>query len=235
MQPNEPLDPDMRAAGPGAVEEAQVDVKPLLDGASEYEYVEILNPLPVDFVAKFGVTRAIRGDVRIVTNKETPTITNDESDIRRNYGLDLRNKDHTGRANIVNRVTIKSGHTIRVLGNEAQVIVNQLVTEMLQRRGKRLMLADPTQRNLIEQEIIKRRDSVESILGRSPASIQDQLHDAVQPEEVEFPDAHINEESNERQLSQPGQATQQPSVPGTGTTYVPKHPGGRPRKTPLPA
>lgn len=222
---------DTRAAGPGAIEDAALDVKPLLEGASEYEYVEILNPLSVPFVAKFGVTRAVRGDIRIVTNRETPTVTNDENDIRRNYGLDLRNKDHTGKANIVNRVTIDPGHTIRVLGNEAQVIVNQLVTEIMQRRGKRLQLADPTQRNIVEQEIIRRRDSVESILGRSPMSVQDQLHDVVNSsngqQEVEFPDATIKDIHEETTDSSGSDSS------GRDSRELPEQPkrsAGRPRK-----
>lgn len=213
-----PPQADKRATGPGAIDEATVDIKPILDGASEYEYVEILNPLSVDFIAKFGVTKQVRGDIRIVKNPETPTITNDESDIRRNYGLDLRNKDHPGKANIISKVTIPAGQTIRVLGNEAQVIVNQLVTEILQRRKKQLMLADPTQRNMVEQEIIKRRDSIESILGSQPKSIQEQLESAVRPgtPEEEFPDLK-KEEKDEGGID---------PAPGKGATYTSRLSGG---------
>lgn len=223
-------DIDARAVGPGAIEESNVDVKPLLDGASEYEYVEILNILPVTFIAKFAVTRPVRGEVRIVTSKDTPTITESEADIRRNYGLDLRNKDHQGKMNIVQKVTIAPGATIRVLGNEAQVIVNQMVTEILQRRGLKLHLADPTQRNIVEQEIVRRRDSVESILGRSPVSVQDQLQAAIAPQqEVEFPDVTIGR-INERLISQSTPDNADTGKIGGGETYIPKRSVGRPPK-----
>lgn len=232
MDPLTPSNSNMRAAGPGAVEESQVDVKPLLDGASEYEYVEILNPLSVPFIAKFAVTRPVRGEVRIVASSKTSQITETEADIRRNYGLDLRNKDHTGKANIVNKVTIQPHTTIRVLGNEAQVIVNQLVTEILQREGKKLHLADPTQRNIIEREIVRRRADVESLMGRTPLSVQEQLEAAVhQPEqEVEFPDVTVGRVAHEGFTTEPSTNDAQPSLPSGGATYTPKRGPGRPPK-----
>lgn len=219
-----------RAAGPGAIEQATLDVEPMLNNASEYEYVEILNPLPVDFIAKFATTRPVRGDITIVNNPNTPTSTETEADIRRNYGLDLRNKDHMGKANIVSKVTIPSGQTIRVLGNEAQVIVNQLTTEIMQRRGKQLMLADPTQRNLVEQEIVKNRNTVESILGSQPISIQDQLQAAVSKPEEEFPG--INEVNDETTNSRgPTQTVDQTSNDDGGENLQSRRPVGRPPKT----
>jgi hypothetical protein len=233
MQPNQLVNPVERAAGPGALEETTLDVKPLLNDATEYEYVEILNPLPVDFVAKFATTRQVRGEVRIVNNPNTPTTTETEADIRRNYGLDLRNKDHTGKVNIVSRVTIPAGQTIRVLGNEAQVIVNQLVTEIMQRQKKSLMLADPTQRNIIEQEVIKRRDSVESILGAQPRTIQEQLQSAVDLPEEEFPaitnQAKASNETTDSRGSAEG--TDSAGNDSERAAIQPKRPVGRPPKT----
>lgn len=176
MQPNLSNAP----AGPGAIEEAQVAPKPVLEGANEYEYVTILNPLSVDFYAKVAITRPANMPMEIRNDGSGGQMTLSEQDVQRNYGLNLRNKDHVGRVNIINRVHIPAGKTINLLGNEAQVVARQLVTEIMQRENKRLMLADAYQRNLVEQRIVLSRRSVNDILdGNGPVQVQEQLQDAV--------------------------------------------------------
>lgn len=166
-------------AGPGAIENNDIAPEPMLLGASEYEYVTLLNPLSVDFVGVVGVTRPINVPFQVRKDGITQTVTNSESDIIRNYGLDLKNKDHLGKANITNRVTIPSGKTINLLGNEAQVVCTQLVNEIMQREGNSLMLADAYQRSLVEARVIISRRGMNELLDRSPTSVQEQLRGAV--------------------------------------------------------
>ena len=188
-------DLDTRPIGPGSKPEQGENPPPMLEGASEYEYVEIYNPLSVNFVGQFGVTRPNnQAPVRISSSPDAPGISRSEEDVRRNYGLDLRNPDHRGITNIINKVEIPSGQTRTVLGNEAQVIVNQLVTAILQKQGKQLLLADPSARHEIEAMVIRSRGFVQDRLGaQRPVTIQEQLHnevkkiDEVQNEQA-FPD-----------------------------------------------
>lgn len=183
-------------AGPGAQEDVQIAPKPLLEGASEYEYVTILNPLSVDFYGKVAITRPANVPFEVGKDASGGQVTLNESDVLRNYGLNLKNKDHMARINVINRVHIPAGKTLNLLGNEAQVVCRQLVNEIMQREGKRLMLADPHQRSLVEQRIVLSRRSVNDILGEGPMAVQEQLSGAVdklntenKPDDTtEFPD-----------------------------------------------
>lgn len=168
-----------RAAGPGAIEDKGIAPKPLLEGASEYEYVTLLNPLPVDFVGVVGITRAANMPFQVRHDAVTQPFTTSEDDVVRNYGLNLKNRDHVGRINIQNKVTIPAGKTINLLGNEAQVICKQLVNEMMQREKKSLLLADPHARHEVEERVVLSRRSVNDILGRGPMTVEQQLRDAV--------------------------------------------------------
>lgn len=183
---------DLRPVGPGSVTEEGLAPKPALDGFSEFEYVEILNPLSVDFIGQFGTTKPIRAEITI-----SPTIDGqkmNESQASQQYGIPrLTNPAKSGNANIVNRVKIPSGKTIRLLGNEAQVIVRQLVTEIMQRQGQRLLLADAFQRHQVEASVIISHGSVNDILGKNPVSVSEQLKAAIQPGDLDpITDALVN-------------------------------------------
>lgn len=174
-------------AGPGADIDAGVAPLPLLQGSSEYEYVELLNPLSVEFIGMFGVSRPVQAPVNI-SAVQGRGVTQNESDLRTGYGLDLRNPDHAGRANIVNRVSIKSGATVRLLGNEAQVVIRQLVNEIMAREGNQALIADGYARRQVEERIIISRGNVADVLGRSPVSISEQLQAVKdEPDEQAFP------------------------------------------------
>lgn len=179
-------------AGPGSIEDTGEAPQPMLYGASEYEYVDILNPLSVTFVGLFGVSRPVNVPMTI----GRPTVgVQTETDVRQLYGLELKNPDHAGKANITNKVPIKSGQTVRLLGNEAQVVVRQLVNEIMSREGNKLLLADPFARRQIEQRIVMSRGSVADALGRSPISIQEQLQAVKEEErEIQFPEVSIPRE-----------------------------------------
>jgi len=219
-------DPE-QVAGPGAHTERGADIRPLLEKASEYEYVEIQNPLSVEFIGMFGVSRPIQAPVTISSSPDRGT-TFTEADVRNNYGLNLRNADHQGRANIVNRVSIKSGATVRLLGNEAQVVIKQLVNEIMQREGKQLLLADAFARNEVERRIIISRGSVADILGRSPMSIQEQLQQVKEePHEQAFPDLASSDNTGVT-----GTGDKEPEPDARPLEVVEPSPKGRPKTNP---
>lgn len=178
------------AAGPGSVVEQGIAPKPLLEGASGDEVVEVFNPLPVDFYGLVGQSKPIRLPFEVRHDGHTQTITKDEGSVAMNYGVNLLNKEHPSNLPITNKVLIPSGKSVFVLGNEAQVIVRQLVNELMQREGKRLMLADPYQRHLAEQKIVRSRRSVEDAIGR-PQTVESQINSGI---------GSLNEVENEQEF-----------------------------------
>jgi hypothetical protein len=183
VQPN-------NAAGPGSVQENDVAPRPLLEGVSEYQVVTILNPLSVDFIGKVGQSKPVSLPFEVRKDGYTNPLTRTEEDVTRNYGLNLKNPDHQARIPISSNVHIPSGRTINLQGNEAKVIVTQLVNEILQREGKKLFLADPTTRVEVERRIVMSIRSLEDVLG-TVQSVQTQINEGLnkvnEQDEPEFP------------------------------------------------
>lgn len=178
-------------AGPGAVPETGVSPLPLLEGATDYEVVEILNPLQVDFTGLVGITRPVNVPFEIHSDGITTTTSRTEGDVMRTYGTGaLKNPDYPSKGHIQQRVKIPSGKTIRLQGAQAQVIVRQLVSEIMSREGNQLLMADAFARNLVEQRIILRRNGIQEIMD-APQDISTQMANAVSklneaPHEEEF-------------------------------------------------
>lgn len=207
------------AVGPGALEDSSIQPDPTLQGVTEFQFVEILNPLTVPFRAIFGVTRPVRAE-STVSSRPGVGLTHNSNDVRQNYGLDLNNPNFQGKANIQNRVTIPAGKTIRVLGNEAQVIVKQLVNEIMQREKNQLMLADAFQRNLVEKRIIINVGNVHDFMEQGPVSVTDQLQNAIKEPQIEEEFAGARTEENPGRVS--GNQIE--------TTEQPRRAPGRPPK-----
>ncbi len=214
----------MSIVGPGASQETEVEVRPTLEGASEYEYITILNPLTDDFAIRVAQDIPVNMPLEI---KNKTSFVKDESDLVRNYGLDLKNPDHKAKKYITNDTVIKAGQTINLKGNEAQVAVRQLVNEIAQREGKRRLLADPTVRKKIEERIIIGRGSIQDLMDTGLKSPRTQINEAINQsnevnnEESEFPGL-VEERDNTP--SERGTETPEPSPAPEKRTV------GRPRK-----
>lgn len=179
------------AAGPGAITDQGISPRPLLEGATEYEVVTIFNPLSVDFYGLVGQSKPVNVPFEVRKDSVTNPITGNEEDVRRNYGLNLKNPNHQAKLPIRNTVIIRAGQTLKVFGNEAQVIVTQLVNEIMQRAKKNLLLADPYQRHQVEEQVVRSRQSTADAIG-GVQSISTQMRDGVnklneQNYEPEFP------------------------------------------------
>lgn len=242
-----------QAVGPGTLSHSIENPGAMLDGATEYEYVDILNPLTVPFAARFAVTRPVNVPMRVAQTKGLSTSIVDEQAMRIQYGLDLRNPDVQGRAHITNDTVIQPGQVKRFLGNEAQVVVRQLVVEIMSRRGQKLLMADPAARELVEKEIIISQGNVQDVLGRSVSSVQEQLQAAIKDDryepgyetaqaeaEVEFAglngaDDFTDDDGDGVDEVEPAGAPDAVSLPSDavdrGTSPVRKRRGGRPKKT----
>lgn len=166
----------MSIVGPGAVQEQTEDVRPLLEGASEYEYVTILNPLSDDFAIRVAQDIPINMPVDI---RHKTGLVQSGNDVVRSYGLDLKNPDFQGRKHIVNDTIIKAGQTINLKGSEAQVAVRQLTHEILQREGNKRLLADPNLRLAVEQRIIIGRGSIQDLMDSNLRSTTSQIDAAI--------------------------------------------------------
>lgn len=166
----------MAIIGPGSIQQDEIAPLPTLTGASEYEYVTILNPLPDDFAVRVAQDVPVNMplDIRAKTG-----LIREESDVVRNYGLDLKNPDFKARKHLVNDTVIKSGQTINLKGSEAQVAVRQLVNEILQREGKSRLMSDPHLRKEAEDKIIKHRGSIQDLMENNLRSTRSQIDEAI--------------------------------------------------------
>jgi hypothetical protein len=208
MEPNDAVraDNQPQAEGPGSIKIAE-RTKPMVDGLSENYYVEILNPLSVTFMGKVASSRPIHSELRIVTSKDTPTLTQNEDDIRRNYGLDLRNPDHKSMAHYTQTVSIPPGATIRLPGNEAQVIVRQLVNIIMDKEGNKLLKGDSFARHQVEERIIMKQGTMSEFFTQSSVDIREVINKDLQHE-------------HEPETEQPFPTETDPA-PGTGVSYQP--------------
>jgi hypothetical protein len=182
---NNPKYAGLTEVGVGAVEESQVNPGASLDGASEYEYVTLTNPLPFTFKGRVAQSRPVNAPIRIVGGQDKGI---DEASLRA-AGLDLRNQDHPSNAHVTNIIEIKSGASINLRGDEAQVVIKQLVNEVLHYRGNTLKIGAPTYRKSVEDEVITGRKSIDDLLG-GPVATRGELVDIAlkqKNEEVAFP------------------------------------------------
>lgn len=200
----------MAVIGPGAQPTTTTDNKSLLDGASEFEYVRLLNPLDDDFAVRVAQDLPVNMPFPIGKDDSgnTSQLTNTEADARQVYGLSLKNRDFQGRKHVFMDTIIKAGSTKVFKGNEAQVAIRQLTNEILQNRGHKRLLADPTLRREVEQEIIKERGAVQDLMDaqlQTPRSQMDKALEKVNEvqDESAFPDVQPQPESFARGPGRP--------------------------------
>lgn len=180
--------------GVGAIEQEQTNPTPSLEGASEYEYITLTNPLPFTFKGKVAQSRPVKAPVRIVGGRERGV---DENTLKA-AGLDLRNPDHPSNSHVTNTIEIKSGASINLRGDEAQVIIRQLVSEVLAYRNQVLKIGSPTYRKAVEDEVIVGRKSIDDLLDRTSEREQIDKAIAKKNEEIAFPDL-----SKDKKVSEP--------------------------------
>lgn len=156
---------NLTEVGVGTQAEHQAKPQPLLDRASELEYVTLFNPLPFTFKGKIGQSRPVNAPIRIVNNKESNGGVEATEEMLNQAGLPLRNSDHIGQAQVTIPIIIEAGKTLNLRGDQAQVIVRQLTNEIMHYRGQSLFLGAPAYRLEVEREIVKGRHTIETLLN----------------------------------------------------------------------
>lgn len=171
----------MATIGPGAQQDEQVAPDPKLQGASEFEYVTVFNPMSADFAARVGQDVAVDVPFEIQQDKsgQTQALTKTEGDASQRYGLSLKNPDFKGRRHVHRDLIIPAGGSLNLRGNDAQVVVRQLVNEILQRQGEQRFIADPVKRREIEDSVILERGSIEDIMAARMQTPQQQANAAI--------------------------------------------------------
>jgi hypothetical protein len=159
-------------------------------------------------------------------------LVQNEGDVVRNYGLNLKNPDFKSRKRVVNDTVIKAGSSINLKGNEAQVAVKQLTDEILQREGKTRLMADPHLRHEVEERIIKYRGSIEELMNSNFQTPQNQINEAIKQSnevhnEVAFPG--LAEPTQGSRIPEPTEANTAINDPGQPKRV------GRPKKENSPA
>lgn len=208
-------DVSAKPAGPGAIDQSQISPDSLFDGVTDFEYLEIFNPLSVDFIGKFGVEKPVDIPLKFKAPQGTTVLTVDEASLGQNYGLGgFKNPDHRSNLKITNTTIIKAGQSLRMRGSEAQVVGRQLVNEIIQREGNRLMMADPTIRHNTEERIILKRGSINELMESPVVTIGEQLKTAVkESNEEEFPDAAVEERDTSRRNASEQSKNRKPGRP----------------------
>jgi hypothetical protein len=178
---------NVTSVGSGAISVDQARPDATLDGVGEYQYVTLTNPLPFKFIGQVAQSRNVNAPVRIVDGESKGV---DENSLRA-AGLDLRNPDHSGKAHVTAKIEIEPGQSINIRGDEAQVIVRQLVNEILAYRGETMRRGAPAYRKEVEKQIILSIRSVDELMGSQPdqrAELNEAIKNApVEKEEKAFP------------------------------------------------
>jgi len=112
--------------------------KSLVDTFTEYDIVEVFNPLSVDFEAK------------VASSVVNPNAGVDKTIDR----LGLRNASHPSQSHVVNKVVIPSGQSKKMPGHVARVVVTQLVNEIMQQQGAVKQMGDKALRIPFEEMVI---------------------------------------------------------------------------------
>ena len=207
----------MAIIGPGSVQQSEIKPDATLTGASEYEYVRILNPLNDDFAIQVAQSRPVDLPFTINSDPRTSAVSKDENAVRQTYGIALKNPDHSSKKHILNQTVIKSGQTVNLTGDVAQVAVRQLVTEILQQRGQRVFLSDANKRKQVEDEIIVARGSMQDLMDNRLQDPRTVINDAIEKsnevphEETAFPGLSGSEDAG-------ATATNDSDTVATGTT-----------------
>lgn len=215
----------MAIVGPGAQPEQAEEAIPLLEGASEFEYVTVLNPLTDDFAVR--VAQDVPVNMPVEIRAKTGLIRSD-TDVARTYGFDLKGRDFVGRKHIVNDTIIKAGQTKNFKGNDAQVAVRQIVNEVLQREGKTRLSADPNLRREVEERVIIHRGPIQDLMEAALRTQRSQLDDAID---------QSNKEQDEQpfpQLNRSNSGITEASQHSGADATAPKRGTGRRRKTASP-
>ena len=108
--------------------------KTLVSGLTEYDIVEVFNPLRDDFTATVARSYA--------HNAPDPTYQH----ARSQYNVELKNNAHSGKKHVKQTITLPSGKSLKMPGDVARVVVTQLVKEIMQREGFKRQMADPEKR-----------------------------------------------------------------------------------------
>jgi hypothetical protein len=173
--------------------------KSLVDSFTEYDIVEVFNPLGRDFEAKVA-TSVINPDAGV------------DKTIER---LGLRNNSHPAQNHVVNTVVIPSGQSKKMPGHVARVVVTQLVNEVMQLEGAVKQMGDKVLRIPYEEKVIvdsaKFQQSENLITAEE--RFQRQLNELNKTEEIEVT-------KDEQPFSQRTESVEEPAS-GAGTDRSP--------------
>lgn len=179
----------LQSVGPGTVRQEDSDAQPLLNGMSEYHFVDVFNPLPIPFTGQFAATKPVNAPMRIGKSDENGRQIS-ERDLDAALGGAFRNPDFQGRTHVTTNYVIEAGETKRLLGNEAQVIVRQLVNALMDLDGATLRRGNNFYRRKYEEKVVKNYGEITA----SWQPVEDQLR-ASMGEPQEF--AELNEVADE--------------------------------------
>jgi len=175
---------NVTALGSGAITENQSNPDPLLDRVSEFQYVTVTNILPLTLIGKVAQSRQVSVPFNVVGGAEKGV---DENTLKA-AGLDLKNPDHRAFVHTSVSVPIEAGQTVNLRGDEAKVIVRQLVNEAMAYDGNTIRRGNPASRRLYEERIVQGVYNIDDLLGEQRKSQDELVSEALDKEnEKAFP------------------------------------------------
>lgn len=214
----------MAQIGPGTLEQFTENPEALLWHATDQDIIQVHNPLADDFVAKVAVDKTVNEPFKIRQTQGAASSVETEGDAMRMYGMQgLKNPEHPSRVHVWTKVIIPSGGTVNLTGGTAKVVVNQLVTEMIQRAGMNLKIADPSERQNFEILVVKGQSTLDDLMANNNfVSEHEQISTAM---------SNLNESDNDekRPLQSVGPEDRGAEVPTSDTA---SRGPGRPKRTP---
>jgi hypothetical protein len=161
-----------------ALPQQETDILPMLSGFGEDKVVSVFNPLPQDFRVQYARSLV-----------QPAPLTDAQKFARDKAGLDL-SKEQNPMAHTQQFLVLKSGKTINLPGDIAQVAVRQLVTHIIMVRagkGNVKPISDPYARRAVEQDVIQGITDNVTFMNRISANdyTDKQIEDLNKPLKVE--------------------------------------------------
>lgn len=207
MKPN-----DVTEEVAGVVDDTTIveQISSILDDIGEMDEVTVFNPLTITFQGKFS--RTIPADSPL--NKENRRV----SELS---GIDLRKGEGAGGvAHVASYVKIPAGQSLKMHGYAAKVVARQLVTDIIQRQGRKGQIADPKVRREVEEMVILGTKNTDSGILENPRDSFER-----EMKKLNDPLTNAKDESHERVEQSFPDVTEKPAEVHTKETRIPGESG----------
>lgn len=148
-----------------------MEQKSILQNVNELDIIEVHNPLSEDFTGEVARSVVVASNSQVISEK---------------YGI-AKNPLHQPQQHVVQKVVIKSGQTLRLPGDVAKVVVDQLVRKIMMKEGNTKLMADAHAFMEVERRVVINHSKVYGNEETSSVEnrLQQQIDDLNQTKTIE--------------------------------------------------